>query len=205
MSKVISGDANTAAYQRWTLPEVGQAQDSPAAEQRHLRADHIEKIQKQAYEEAYAQGRKEGLAAGQAQLKAGTQRLAQLTDTLTRLLDGLDKTVEQELSEFVMRISRLVLRRELRTDPAYLAALIAEGLAVMPLSCRNIKVALHPEDAALLRTQGAQGDTDKAWLIIEDPTLARGDCRIVSDGSRIDATLEQRLAAIEQALFKEDV
>lgn len=205
MSKILSGDEST-AYQRWAVPEVTQNEQGqlPAAthgQQRYLRADHVEKIQKQAYEEAYAQGLKEGLTAGQAQIKTGVQRLAQLTAKLTDLLGGLDQTVEAELSEYVMMISRLVLRRELRSDSEYLAGLIKEGLALMPLSCRNIKVALHPEDAALLNTHAPHNDGDSTWQIIEDPSLARGDCRIVSDSSRIDATFEKRLAAVEQALF----
>lgn len=204
MSKVISGDGIT-AYQRWSVPEVTQSEQSQLPEaqgqQRYLRADHVEKIQKQAYEEAYAQGLKEGLASGQVQIKTGTQRLAQLTGKLTGLLNGLDQTVEAELSEYVMMISRLVLRRELRADPDYLSGLIKEGLALMPLSCRNIKVALNPEDAALLRTQGPQNEGDTSWQITEDTSLARGDCRLISDSSRIDATLEKRLAALEQTLF----
>lgn len=201
MSKIISGDA---AYQRWNLPEVAGERSAVPVQQQYLRADHLEKIQKQAYDEAYAQGLKDGLAAGQAQIKSSAQRLTQLTGKLADLLGGLDQAVEQELLEYVMLISRLILRRELQSDRDYLANLINEGLSVMPLSCRNVKVALHPEDAEWLKSHAALPASDKTWHIVEDRSLARGDCRIVSDSSRVDATLDQRLAAIEQALFKKD-
>lgn len=203
MSKVLSGDA-VAAFERWALPEVspaGPGQKAAADDQRYLRADQIEKIQKQAYEEAYAHGYQEGVSAGQAQAKAQAQRLAQLLNKLNGVLGETDRAVEQELSAFVLSIARLVLRRELSLGGDYIESLVREALALLPLSCRNVRVLLHPDDAALLRQQALGNGPETGWRIVEDPSLARGDCRIVSDSSRIDATLEQRLAAIEQALF----
>src|SRR3569833_3663377 len=88
MSKVISGAA-IAAYERWSLPEVAsEAQESTSAsgQQRYLRADQLEKIQRQAYAEAYAQGYKEGVAAGQSHVKSLAQRLTQLSAKLSHLL-----------------------------------------------------------------------------------------------------------------------
>lgn len=207
MSKVISGDA-IAAYERWTLPEVTpHTPDTlPASGQQHyLRADQIEKIQRQAYDEAYAAGLKEGLAAGQAQIKAEAQRLTQLTAKLSHLLGELDGTVEHELAQFVLMIARQVLRREASADASYLDGLIKEALALMPLSCRDIKVMVHPEDAELLRAHVIKQDTAESnWRLIEDVSLARGDCRIVSDKSRIDATLEGRIAELAAHLLKRD-
>src|SRR3569832_1829706 len=87
-SKVISGDA-IAADERGSLPEVASdAQESSSAsgQQRYLRADHLEKIQRQAYDEAYAQGYKEGVAAGQSQDNSQAQRLTQLSAKLSHLL-----------------------------------------------------------------------------------------------------------------------
>jgi flagellar assembly protein FliH len=37
---------------------------------------------------------------------------------------------------------------------------------------------------------------DRAWTIVEDPTLSRGGCVIHSQSSRIDARLEARIAAV---------
>lgn len=206
MSKVISADAVT-AYERWSLPEVTpKTQDAlPASgQQRYLRADQIEKIQKQAYDEAYAHGLKEGIAAGQGQIKSQAQRLSQITVKLSHLLGELDSVVEQELSHFVLMIARQVLRREVSADANYLGRLIKEGLALMPLSCRNIKVMVHPEDAELLRAYVLQQQAGEPnWRLMEDISLARGDCRIISDSSRIDATLERRIGEIVESIFKQ--
>ena len=45
-SKVISGDGDQTAFQRWELPNL-------------LTADQMERIQKQAHDEGFAQGRRE--------------------------------------------------------------------------------------------------------------------------------------------------
>ena len=203
MSKIISGNGS-ALYERWAGPEM-HADAKPQGgerDQRYLRADQIEKIQKQAYEEAYAQGLKEGIAAGQAQIKAQAQRMNQLAAKLGGLLGEQDQVVEQEICSFVLTIAKLVIRRELLLDSDCLAQLVREGLGLMPLSCRNIKVVLHPDDAELMRKHAVIAEnTESSWSIIDDPSLSRGDCRIVSDSARIDATVDKRLDAVARRLF----
>ncbi|RMG30702.1 MAG: flagellar assembly protein FliH, partial [Gammaproteobacteria bacterium] len=37
---------------------------------------------------------------------------------------------------------------------------------------------------------------ERDWKLVEDPTLSRGGCRVETESSRIDATVEQRLHAV---------
>ena len=57
MSKVISND-DKSAYERWELPVVNDGADSAMSHNRLLTAGQIEKIQKQAYDEGYQQGKR---------------------------------------------------------------------------------------------------------------------------------------------------
>src|SRR3569832_674351 len=99
-------------------------------------------------------------------------------------------------------ISRAVIGREVSTDTGYLDRVIKEGLALMPLSCRNIKVTVRPEDAELLRAQGIEHDmSDTGWRLVEDGRLARGDCRIVSDSSRNNTTHKHHHTAKAESLL----
>jgi flagellar assembly protein FliH len=46
-----------------------------------------------------------------------------------------------------------------------------------------------------------EAGSDRSWNVAEDPLISRGGCRVSSENSTIDATLEQRLgAAIAAAL-----
>jgi flagellar assembly protein FliH len=55
---------------------------------------------------------------------------------------------------------------------------------------------LHPDDASLIREVYSMSDQEQGWVINEDPLISRGGCRVVTETSRVDATLESRLANI---------
>src|SRR3569832_549140 len=100
-------------------------------------------------------------------------------------------------------ISRAVIGREVSTDTGYLDRVIKEGLALMPLSCRNIKVTVRPEDAELLRAQGIEHDmSDSGWRLVEDGRLARGDCHNNTNSTHNDATHEHRHTTETESLLK---
>jgi len=98
-----------------------------------------------------------------------------------------------------MTVARHLVRRELKTDSGVVVSVVREAVALLPASVRRIRVFLHPEDAGLVRqalsVSSDDGD-ELRWRIIEEPTLTRGGCRVESEDSRIDATVEARLGAL---------
>ena len=71
-----------------------------------------------------------------------------------------------------------------------------EALAVLPVSSRAVRVLLHPEDAELVREAYALGDGDLKWQVVEDPVIQHGGCKVLTETSQIDATVESRLNAV---------
>ena len=61
---------------------------------------------------------------------------------------------------------------------------------------------LHPDDLALLRELGA---VESHWQLHADASLTRGGCQLESERSRLDATVEARLAAVVDAVLGDDV
>jgi flagellar assembly protein FliH len=59
-----------------------------------------------------------------------------------------------------------------------------------------VRVHLHPEDAATVRERLAEPTNERAWTIVEDPTLTRGGCVVRTDMSQIDVRLETRISAV---------
>ncbi len=192
-SRIISGDEQS-AYQRWELPAVeGVLGKNPNV----LTAKQIEEIQKQAYEEGFSQGRQEG----RAQMLAQAARFEKLVGFLNEPLTDLDQQVEHELIQLAVVIARTLVRRELRIDPGTIVAVVREAVSALPVSARHLSVHLHPEDAALVQSALAIPEGDRAWRIIEDPVLTRGDCRVHTENSQIDASLETRLTGIVTAIL----
>ena len=60
--------------------------------------------------------------------------------------------------QLAVTIARQLVRRELRIDPAQVIAIIRETVALLPAAARDVRVHLHPEDAAVVREKLATPD-----------------------------------------------
>lgn len=171
----------------------------------------LEEEERKLYQEATAKGREEGLAAARAesqqmlqQLKTQVARLEQVIGTFAQPLREMDSQVEDQLVSLAMMIARQLVRRELKTDPAQVIAVIRETVGLLPASARDVRVHLHPEDANVVRERLAMPATDRAWTIVEDPVMTRGGCRVTTDTAQIDARLETRINALMTAMLGDE-
>lgn len=194
MSKIIPKE-ELDAIENWSLPEVNVARSSDAVA-RPLTARQIEELQQQAREEGFAVGRREGLEAGKKEIRARVHELDALMQTLAKPLDQLDAQIEQDLVQLALAVARQLVRRELKSDPGQVLAVVREAMAALPLAARNVRLHLHPEDAALVRDTLSVSDNERSWVIVEDPVLSRGGCKVGSDTSQIDASVERRLHSV---------
>lgn len=181
----------------WTAPDVG----APVAAQRMATVGGLADLQAEAHKEAFEQGLAEGREAGRAEVRAQVDRLAGMFYDLARPFEELDAEVERELLTLAMALARQIVRRELKTDPTQIIGIIREAIGVLPVAAREVRVHLHPEDAAVVREHLAPTESERAWAIVEDPVMARGGCQITSATSRIDARLESRVGAILSELL----
>jgi flagellar assembly protein FliH len=143
----------------------------------------------------------EGREAGRAEVRAQVERLAGMFYDLAKPFEVLDAEVERELLTLAMALARQIVRRELKADPTQIIGIIREAIAALPVAAREVRVHLHPEDAAVVKQHLAPTENERAWAIVEDPVMARGGCQITSATSRIDARLETRLGGIVSELL----
>jgi flagellar assembly protein FliH len=198
-------ESAAASVLAWTVPQV----EGPVVGQRRI-AD-LNLLEREAWEQGLAAGR----AAGRAQalteqelltqeLRARVQRLEGVLNLQARPLAELDEVVLRQLATLAGAIARQLVRRELRTRPEQIIAVIRETVALLPAAARDVRIHLHPEDAALVRERLVEPAAERAWTLVEDPVVTRGGCRISSENSSIDAQVETRLgAAIAAALGDE--
>jgi flagellar assembly protein FliH len=175
--------------------------DGPAALPKMATVGGLADLQAEAHREAFEQGLAEGREAGRAEVRAQVERLSGMFYDLARPFEDLDSEVERELLTLAMALARQILRRELKTDPTQIIGIIRDAIAALPVAAREVRVHLHPEDAAVVREHLAPTENERAWSIIEDPVMARGGCQIASATSRIDARLETRLGGILSELM----
>lgn len=189
-----------------------------------LTVDEIEKMQQQAYDEAFAQGKKEGFengfkegqnkgleegfTQGKAEgekkgyddnlhlLRKQTAEFVSLLESLTEPFKELDEAVEKEIVDLAIGIASQLVRREIKIDPGQIVAVIREAVNALPLASQKLTLQMHPEDAELVKSSLALDDISSPWTIVEDPLITRGGCKVSTETSNIDATVENRLAAI---------
>jgi len=191
--------SDAAQAERWSPPLV----HGPAVSVRRDQRKEASRAERQAHDEAFALGKAEGMAAGRAEFDARNadlalrlQKLDAILNVLSKPLSDLDAQVERQLVTLALTIARHLVRRELRIDPTQVIAIIRETVALLPASARNVRVHLHPDDAALVREVLAAPQSERAWSVIEDPVTSRGGCRVTTETAQIDARLETRLGEV---------
>ncbi len=191
-----------ATIERWALPQVeGNVIGRPIDERKAKAA--AEAIARVAREQSEARGYEAGLAKAKAEtdkriaeLDTRIKRLDTLLGLMARPLQELDAEVEKMLLQLTLTVGKQLARRELRIDPAQVIAIIRESLAELPPAAREIRVHLHPEDAAVVRERLTAPVTERAWTIVEDPTMSRAGCIVRAETSQIDARLESRINTV---------
>jgi len=202
LSKVISGDEPN-SYQRWTLPEVSTMKNSAHLSPATMvtTSGQMETIRKQAYQEGFQQGQRDGMAAGVEEHKKKAQSLDGIIKTLNVPLADLDEAVIDELVKLTTTIARHLIRRELKADPGEVVGVVREAISSLPIATRNISLYLHPEDVTLVREALSLSGDGQSYKIIDDPALTRGGCRVITDTSQVDASIEKRLATLVTELM----
>jgi flagellar assembly protein FliH len=195
---------------RWDLPSVeGATMPRPGA--KGVNVMHLSLVEREAWQHGYKDGHVEGVRKGEAEFaKRITEvdvkiaALEAIIGTLARPLEQLDTQVETELTRLALMVGKHLARRELKIDPAQIIGIIRHTVSLLPLASRNIKVHLHPDDAAVVREKLARPQGEHEWQLTEDPLMARGGCRVTSDNSSIDARFETAVAAALSGLLGDD-
>jgi flagellar assembly protein FliH len=194
--------AQAAAVERWSMPEVGGPIVGRSRDDKKAAPNTVDLL-RQALQESEARGYQAGLAKAQAEsqvsldaLAARVKQLDSILELLGQPLAQLDAEVEKELLHLALAVGKQLARRELRIDPTQVIGIIRESLAQLPASARDVRIHLHPEDAATVRERLAEPTNERAWTIVEDPTLTRGGCIVRTETSQIDVRVESRVGAV---------
>ncbi|MFC3609039.1 flagellar assembly protein FliH [Stutzerimonas tarimensis] len=216
-----------AIFDRWALPSfdapaepvtpsepVPVEEEQPQIEEveiehvKPLTLEELEAIREEAYNEGFATGERDGFHAGQ--LKARQEAEAALTPklkSLERLMGQLlepiaeqDRNLEHSMITLLSHLAREVIRRDLLIDSSQITSVLREALKLLPMGAENIRIHVNPQDFELARALRERHE--ERWRILEDESLSPGGCRVETEHSRIDASVETRLAQAIEQLFE---
>jgi flagellar assembly protein FliH len=179
-------------YLPWRAPEVEDSRESLPVD-----SDAARRL---AWEQAYADGYQIGIEAGTHDARQRMGYLHEILESLARPFANLDEAVSNQLAILVRSLAEQIVRRELAVDQTVIAKLVDEGLAALPIAGTKVRIVLHPDDAAFI-SEHMQERSDVDWRIQTDAALTRGGCRIFSEFSGVDATVEARLNRIVESML----
>lgn len=149
------------------------------------------------YEQGYAQG----IAAGR---QDGERQGREVFENAIRPFPGLREQLEtrvrqqmleqqQSLVELVAQVARRVIHAELTLHPQQLLHLVQEALNTLQSEPVAVHIYLNPDDRQRLSSLGYSDCA--GWPLDSDPALQPGDCRIESQESVVESSIETRLGA----------
>ena len=226
LSKVISGNSQTAyeRWQAPDVKTIEQNNREKAGILTARQLEELQKQaydegfqqgKDEGYQTGFQQGqedgRQQGIIKGQEEVSQTIKYFVQIMKFLAKPIEQVNEAVEQELINLSMATAKQIIRREINVDPGQIIAVIKEALSALPPQSEKIKVYLHPSDAKIVRenlnrpadqntpenlTTNQSDQDDDNWSVIDEPNITRGGCRIKSESSQIDASVETRIAEI---------
>ena len=199
------------AAEQAQAPVEGAAEGEEVAleDVKPLTLDELEAIRQDAYNEGFSTGEKDGFHAGQLKAKQEADvvlagKVAVLEQLMTQLFAPIaeqDQQLERALVQLVSQMSREVIRRELLADSSQLTQVLREALKLLPMGAGNVRIHINPQDFELVKALRERHEEN--WRILEDEQLQPGGCRVESEHSLIDASIETRLDLALKQLFEQ--
>ncbi|MEX1665406.1 FliH/SctL family protein [Zhongshania arctica] len=206
----VKSPVDERGYQTWVPPRVsGAVANTAAAKKESSPHSDLPNEADLAREAAKKQGFEQGLAEGHAEAKRilaeQSQQLQLAMAALREPQKWVDTELERELLAMTLTLSRQLLRHELSVRPELIENLVHQAIEALPLTSGDLNIYLNPADVDVLRELAAEhGEPiESSWILLEDPSVSRGGCRISNDCSRIDEELETRLQRITAEMLGE--
>lgn len=190
-------------------PTQAESEEVALEDVKPLTLDELEAIRQDAYNEGFATGEKDGFHAGQLKAKqeadmALAAKIAGLEQLMTQLFEPIgeqDQQLEEALIKLLEQMVRHVIQRELVSDSSQIRQVLGEALKLLPMGTANIRIHLNPQDFEMVKALRERHEEN--WRILEDTSLLPGGCRVESELSRIDASVETRLNQAIKQLFEQ--
>jgi flagellar assembly protein FliH len=180
-------------------PEPPEVEEVPLEEVQPLTLEELESIRQEAWNEGFATGEKEGFHSTTLKVRQEAEvalnaKLASLESLMKNLFEPIaeqDTQIEKGLVALVQHITRQVIQRELAMDSSQIEHVMREALKLLPLGVDNVRLYVNPQDFA--QVKALRERHEETWRIVEDEALLPGGCRVETEHSRIDATVETRI------------
>ena len=188
-SRIIRGDGRV---QKLKVSIPGEAKLLSGSQ------EHVMDVEKQAFEQGYAEGERIGKEMGEKMIETIVKRYDNAISRLAETHKALAESMEEEIVRLALEISRKIVQRELAMDPDIVSAVAAVALKRVS-NHQSITLRVSRQDFGRIRT--AIATTNPAVQVKEDASLERGDFVIDTGQTHLDGRIASQIEAIGHLLF----
>lgn len=188
----------------WEFPKVNQVAQPSVQSPDSLGSatqSKLSHLRQQAYDEGYASGlekSKNEQESVQNALEEQFQALSTFVKLLEAPLSHEMDVVAGRITELSIAIAKRLVGDAITHSPEVLVPLIQNMLNQLPISATKIQCYLNPQDLNLLKKDALHTASSSGIIdFLEDASLSRGGCRVISGYTEIDASIETRLQELK--------
>jgi flagellar assembly protein FliH len=154
-----------------------------------------------ARQSGYQDGYRDGLAALDSFKQSyASQVTHQVMVSFDRELQALEGLLADRVAQVATALARQVVRSELSLRPALVCQVAEEAVAALGQGARQVTLALHPDDQALVARTCADTLQALGVRLLPRPSVARGGVQVETDIGSIDARIATRWALAARAM-----
>jgi flagellar assembly protein FliH len=176
---------------KWETPRLGATARGPQEEARELEA-----LRAEAFTQGYAEGHDKGMLQAQAETNRRLETLDLVLNAMAKPYEDINHQSLDTLAKLAGKIARCLVKRELRTEPETIIALVRDTVSILNSSAEKLNVFLNPDDAVLIQNITRTSSEKSRWKLIDDPLIPRGDVRVTSRDATVDGSLMARINTV---------
>jgi len=140
---------------------------------------HAEQQENDAYNTAYANGEKAGIALAKERADATIDQFDQMLEQAQQQMLHIQRATADAVIDIAQMITESLIGEINGNQREWLVNAAAKVADMLPGSNTALQLAVNPEDLADIKR--IMADEQREWQVVADPTLNSGCCRLVSE------------------------
>lgn len=158
----------------------------------------LEQGLKEGKEKGIEQGHAEGSSQAKHLVTAQCEQLQHIIDALLIPLETEQNQLQGILLNMVTELAKAVILRDLKLDSSHITQLVDDALNTIPVGADKFSLYLNSQDLNLVEEHldYLKHNDDKSLILHIDDDLLPGGCRLETQQTVVDYTVEQRIKKV---------
>ncbi|QCI23642.1 flagellar assembly protein FliH [Buchnera aphidicola (Macrosiphoniella sanborni)] len=152
----------------------------------------------------YEEGFKKGFLKGQEEQDKLKEKLNNLFFSFENDLSKFENKLYSELLKIILKISSYVIGKNLNVDKSILINYIKKMINENSFLLKTPKLIVHPDNKVLIENTFNKFLHDHKWRLEYDDSIDLNGCKIISEDSCLDATVNARWQELYRLIFSEE-